>query len=840
MADQSSVQLLEIPQSSATNAGTTLTPESIQSTHESDGNSQSSPLVLLGPAPPPPWYPPEGDSQNGRRTDTSTHTPPSYPLIGRQLRYKSNQQFWHRDSLGRKWKGRRDDRFLNATDGRLLPLVVQSTNKVRREAGEVTWARTILIDDTPAILKVMFWALGSRVTKDAESSTPFHVEVTSSTPLIRNNQARAQLKTWFNYPVGAVIIFVLLFFPADLDGEPRHNGQYEPFKYHYWGYAPISSNPYECPTLLGSPDSAPEQRDPASERLLRPRVLCFLRETHSIDIFKVSDWEKEHGDTKTLQYIFVAYTTTQFSHDEESDDMEVLHSIAETAARRAGVQAYWLACSCMPDDKHLADDLYCISDVVRGAHSLVIALGPPVEGRGSRIYTTRELLKEWGRRMWTFPEVLLSPNTHPISIYTRGASEEEPWQIRKRNFPAEAWVDASNSRELVDHYEGSIILSPLELVTIAFQCLSTRPLKEKSEADIAYVLMGLLRRRPRVDFDNSAFQAFSRLSMSNDSDQLLERLICLHPKSTKEKWYVVDDIWDRNLWDVDPFCQVVGVCSGDSVVLSGAFGASIRWKSFKSVSLTHRNTVGRFISKFALRAAPLWLIASVSLLAVSPKYRTENEDGSFSATSASQACQVAGFSFMGITIILVALSPLMIYSLYAGKTWSAQPWLFGFEGYLPIHEIEALVLGVNMNRLTWTPYSSQLSRHCMVDGECIGRDPTEDLEVKNIVNFSAYARYEEPKVFTLVDTFTMKVTLFQAVRPPVALLLCGSEGGMHRGLLCSYDWPTQTLTRETVLRVDTRTLDKMARVGRVRIGLEKISPDTSPMYTFVNNDANPA
>jgi hypothetical protein len=195
---------------------------------------------------------------------------------------------------------------------------------------------------------------------------------------------------------------------------------------------------------------------------------------------------------------------------------------------------------------------------------------------------------------------------------------------------------------------------------------------------------------------------------------------------------------------------------------------------------------------------------------------------------------------MAITLLIVALSPMMVYSLYAGKTWSAQPWLFGFEGYLPIHEIEAIVLGANMNRLTWTPYSSQLSRHCMIDGECIGRDPTEDPEVKNIVERSEYAAYEEPKVFTLVDTLTMTVTLFQAVRPPVALLLCGSEGGMYRGLLCSYDWPTQTLNRESVLRVDTRTLDKMPRVGRIRIGLEKSSHDTSPMYTFVSNDANPA
>lgn len=573
--------------------------------------------------------------------------------------------------------------------------------------------------------------------------------------------------------------------------------------------------------------------------------MCFLRETQGIDILEVSDWEKIHGHTQTLQYVFIAYTTTQFSH-EETEDLEALHFIAEKAARRAGVQAYWIACSCMPYEERLADDLYRISDVVRGAHSLIIALGPPVKERGSRSFSTRELLRDWGQRMWTFPEVLLSPNTHPISIYTHCVPEGDPWQVRKRNFPAEAWVDAPNSRHLVDHYEGSIILSPLELVTIAFQCLSTRSIKERSEADIAYVLMGLLRRRPKVDIDNSSFQAFSRLSMGNDSDQLLERLTCLLPKSPKEKWHVINDVWDRNLWDVDPFCQVVGVCPGDSVVLSGAFGASIRWNSFKYVSLTHRNTGGRLVSTFVLRSIPLWVLGSITFLVLGGSYHKSSDsyyssgsyDSSNSGNSQSEAYLLAGGVLTGLTFLLAAFSPVMIYHLYAGKTWSAQPRLFGFEGYLPIHEIEYLVLGANMNRLTWTPYSSQLSRHCMIDGECTGRDPTEDPNIKDIVDRSLYATHEEPKLFTLVDTCTMTVTLFQAVRPPVALILCGSEGGMYRGLLCSYDWPTQTLIRESVLRVDTRTLDKMSRIGRIRIGLENRPHDTSLVYTFARNVEN--
>jgi hypothetical protein len=44
---------------------------------------------------------------------------------------------------------------------------------------------------------------------------------------------------------------------------------------------------------------------------------------------------------------------------------------------------------------------------------------------------------------------------------------------------------------------------------------------------------------------------------------------------------------------------------------------------------------------------------------------------------------------------------------------------------------------------------------------------------------------------------------------------------MQRGVMCSYDWTTQTLYRETVLRMETKVLEKMSRVGRVRFGLQK-------------------
>lgn len=527
-----------------------------------------------------------------------------------------------------------------------------------------------------------------------------------------------------------------------------------------------------------------------------------------ISVERVSDWEEAHATEPNMEYLFVAYTAEQFSHN-SFEDMEELHRIAEAAARRARVRAYWIACSCMPDEDEQAEDIYRISDVVRGAHSLVVIIGPPTSDRRSGA-DTRTMLRHWASRMWTFPEVLLSPANHPISIYTRGGDLNNPWTTWKRNFAAEAWEDAPTSRQLVDHYEGSIILSSLELVSVALQCLPKRHTNTWYDGDMSYALMGLLRRRPKVNETDTAFQALCRLSLANDSNQLLERLICTLPRHMDQPWYTIEDFWDRHLWDIDPLCQVVGIGEGDTVILSGAFGAPIRWKSFALVNLLLRNTVKRSVARVALRGVPAWFAFGAFMLVVS-----KSQGGSLAVVT------VVGWLFMGFSILVILLSPYLLRSLYVGKTWAAQPWLFGFEGYLDIGTIETNIFGGNLGRLRWSTYGSDLSRHANNGGECVGIDPTTDADVMQFVRNARESQYGELKLFTLVDTNTLTVTLFRAVRPPVALLLCGSEGGMQRALLCSYDWKSQTLYRESVLRMDTLVLEKMSRVDRFRLGLKR-------------------
>lgn len=67
----------------------------------------------------------------------------------------------------------------------------------------------------------------------------------------------------------------------------------------------------------------------------------------------------------------------------------------------------------------------------------------------------------------------------------------------------------------------------------------------------------------------------------------------------------------------------------------------------------------------------------------------------------------------------------------------------------------------------------------------------------------------------------MQLTLFEAVHPPVTLMFCGAEGGMQRAVGCSYEWETQTMYRETVLRLPTPSLNRMDRVPRFRMGMKR-------------------
>jgi hypothetical protein len=541
---------------------------------------------------------------------------------------------------------------------------------------------------------------------------------------------------------------------------------------------------------------------------LYPRRLCFVDSAKKeggggIHLYDVELWLQQHNMIEhDMRFIVVAYTSNQFSDSDE--DTEALHAIAREAAIQNKCPAYWVGSACMAEDGHeLEQDVFRISDVIRAAYAVVIAVKPQPGVHNASI---DNLLKDWGSRMWTLPEALLAPKDKMIQIYNSEHGQcHFVKELAKKDLAALVWDDTSLTRQLVDHYEGNLTLSRLELVILALKCLSQRRTSKYLDGDLAYVLMGLLRRRPVIDHTDSEFQAFARLSLANDSDSLLERLICILPKSDNQPWYHANDLYDVNLWDIQPTCQIAGVCQDDTVILDGVMGAAIRWESFLPVAHNTKLSWKRVLAKAWLRLSGLLLIILVFL---------------HSLRLAIPTGYVVLLLFLSLPAVLA--SPWLVRILYGGKIWDVAPHLLGFEGYLDIVTIETNIYGFYAGRLSWSTAGSHLSRHQMNEhGECIGQDPTGDGLIADMVKQAKYSNFGEPKVFTLVDTWNGTVTLFTAVRPPVAALLCAAEGGMQRAVMVSLDWKTGTLYRETVLRMPTVMLSKLWRVDRVKVGLRR-------------------
>ncbi|CAP68206.1 uncharacterized protein PODANS_7_4710 [Podospora anserina S mat+] len=245
----------------------------------------------------------------------------------------------------------------------------------------------------------------------------------------------------------------------------------------------------------------------------------------------------------------------------------------------------------------------------------------------------------------------------------------------------------------------------------------------------------------------------------------------------------------------------------DTIILDGCLAATVHWSEFCTPLTTSYPALFRRILKWLLRVNIIPLIVG-TILALIP------------------SPPVSGFGafILAYSLSILVASPFIIRTLYGGKFWGVQPFFFGFEGYMPIGEIERKIWGADMGRLKWSWYaSSPLAVHKIEEEGryIVSEDPTVVEETRRMVEEAKNAGPGDLRVFTLVDTYSMTATLFQARRPPQALLICGSEGGMQRALGCSFEWTTQTFYKETVLRLETRVLDKMDRIRRVRLGIKR-------------------
>ncbi|KAI0894946.1 hypothetical protein F4806DRAFT_503341 [Annulohypoxylon nitens] len=737
------------------------------------------------------------------------------------------------------------------------------------------------------------WTFLENIKQNAQANTPFGIQLVCWMYSFVFKEGTGESIVDQHIVILAIIwvpccllLLISLVMPANLEGQMRNGGFYDPILYRDWGRPKISRNPYEAqaqsdsgvidtsayedteaaaisrpiPIFQARSNVADDDSDIILPRHFGPRYLCFLKNNKQgnsveFETRKVADWIGEHGEHADTDFIFVSYTRHQFCVDTAAEiynsgrwsqrfsdteksllvqiankDRRTLLEYGAEAARSAGKGAFWVDFECIRDVDSEAtavshsDDVNRICDIVRAAHSMIILLGPSVERKilegvpqTYNPHTTMEWLQEYGDRLWTLPEILLCSPEHRIKLYFIG-KPGPPEQIAKRNFPARAvWRDADLVRQLVDHFESTIHLSALELVSIALKCLAGRETQKFSEGDIAYALMGLLRRRPKVVRTDSSFEAFARLSLANVNDSLLERLLCMQPTNQDAPWSSIEDAWNVQLWDIEPRCQVAGIVDDQTVTLDGAFGATILWDRMEQVAFFKRQTPGRTIAKFLLRALPLYLIIGIALVIASAQAIQDFGSVSFYLI----LFMVLSALLFAVAVIVLFLAPWMVFNLYRGKFWSTQAVFIGIEGVpSDLGQIERFLFGLNYNRLKWSAPGSTYLHNPPLDDKCKMLLSHEDESCSN----------EEPvtdggRFFTLIDTYTLTATKFRAKYPPSALIVCGQEGGMQRAVLCSYDWKRATFAREAVVRIKTLALNRMSRVDRFRFALSRRTAD---------------
>ncbi|KAI1351200.1 hypothetical protein F5Y01DRAFT_315056 [Xylaria sp. FL0043] len=789
----------------------------------------------------------------------------------------------HKDSLNRYVRiastEKNKDHFLNPGDGKLVLLRVQCAKNYHRNPSLITtWSDPPQPHPLPQAWKefrdlprnILTWTFNDLLREKSV--------LDGSLPKLGTPYNRSEI--YWKYPIASLILTLTALF-GNFEGKTYPGGRYPPIRYKYFSYPKTPRNKGEAAkskTAANSNESVPLLQQPNGEtapngdtvqqptredndsvddgvlifkRHLRPRKLCVIC-GNSFEVVDSLESDNDDSINERGEYVFVSYTRAQF-HTYTRDDMENwdlptteeermvrhfmetqcdadrqrLSEIGMQAARDAGVKAFWIDVYCMDDTILRTMDSHRICDVARGAKSMVIAIQDTVENRAFRrpAQTVDQLLQSWSSRLWTLPEMLLAPTRYDLKIYLSSDGVHVCDIIPKRSMAARAYgKDAGLVRQLVDHFEASQQLTLTELLTIGLECLVNRDTKSFMPADKVYALMTLVRRRPIPSKNDTLFEAFAKLSLLNDSNSLLERLICTLPEGRGLPWHTLKDFWGVKLWDIEPTVQVSAIASDQTVVLDGAFGATINWGQLTRVGFLKRKSIWRSIGSFLVQFAPGWLFTAIILLVTLGQPIADGYDyDAQKYTYRTNPYVGIGIAFFLIAFATIASLPYAMLSLYSGKFWSTQALLFGLEGKADLEWLELQLFGFTQGRLRWSTCGSTQSLHHPKPTTGITKwidDEVEALEPRDAhLTDAKLVKTDADRVFTIVDTYSMTATLIRAVHPPTAALVCGQEGGMRRVLLCSYNYSTQTFHRETVIRMPTKVLDRMDRVDRFRFSM---------------------
>ena len=683
------------------------------------------------------------------------------------------------------WKYEDVDTYLSSSNYAPRRLMVQATDSVLQQDTGATWRRSKARGNVPVALHMANWAVG---------------------PDIR----------WFNtawrLPIVALPLQLLLAFPgANAPWETDDfEDKYLDYVGYYWKWPKHAINPldmrvgpkkYEKPNILST-----------KKRLLRPRQLIVLRD---------GKWSVDSNPSPHLQYLFISWTWSAFNTKDEKGndvglDLEKVCLMAENMTLQAGLGAYWLDKKCnAPKTERdlLTADINRMCDVIRGSKFVALLLPDDADYRK----------EEWGQRMWTLPEGLLAPGHIRVCTW-HGKDDYRVSTMGKVEMTSEYWKDESDeapTRILAEHYAGTITLSRLELLSSAITALSHGVSSQDfTGADMAYAFMGLLHYRIEPDDTDDVFQVVARLSLTNDNDRLIERMVSMFPIPTANirdlfKVFGEMDQYKTHLWDVEPRCQVVGV--GDepnTVILNECRAVPIRWKRFPRILYKRHQGMKKLIAELAVRSGVFWIVTGCSLaFTYAPFFISgSNPDKLYS--------YLVGIIviFVGVGLILACLAPHAVHRLFGGQVLEAAPYLVGLEGTMPIDQLEKMIFGDSQGRLTYEPSSTPFGFDNRDPELRLGREPAWIGDSRP--DQASPPIYPDHHIFTLVDTGNLTVSIFQARKPPTVALICGAEGGMLRAVLCSWRFANDCLYKETVIRVQSSTWEQTKLAGWLKISLQ--------------------
>jgi hypothetical protein len=262
---------------------------------------------------------------------------------------------------------------------------------------------------------------------------------------------------------------LLLWVPLGNDSQVRST--YYSLHIRCWDYPKCARNsldekPLAATTVDWGKNTYTFSGDQARVLPPRPLMLCLN-----------GTWEVMEG--AILPYSFISYTNTHFCRD-DPEACRRLERLAEKMTKEADLKAYWLDRLCMEKEEgpEFTDDVHRICDVIRGAVQICVLV----------LDLHKESLCQWGARMWTLPEGLLSQMAN-----IKFCSAESSMEMSKIALAANVWKDGETSRLLAEHFTGLLTLSRLELISLGLEALGNREMKEYTPGDLAYALMSLLK-----------------------------------------------------------------------------------------------------------------------------------------------------------------------------------------------------------------------------------------------------------------------------------------------------------------------------------------------------------